>query len=212
MDTVIEFLKDEYKLEGDALEELESRAAYFYTARRGYRDPEPENLPPIVASFKEFKKALLDAERRIADLARAKLHDLTAKHEQYVEKWVEATELTRAAIERKKAEVEEAISKCKAQTEPLSKRLESLYREEDERDAERRKILKDWPTMKNREKGESLRQIFKTVTLRWERTFHPSSKRPTRPRKTKRPGRYSYELKNEATKWEIAISNLDKPW
>lgn len=212
MDAVIEFLKDEYKLNGDALEELEQQASGFYTGRRAYLEPEPGNLPPVVASFKEFKKALLDAERQMADRAKAELHDLMARHDRYVEKWVDATELTKAAIDRKIAELEEAIRKCKAQMEPLSKRLESLYREEDERDAERRKILKEWPAMKGREKGESLRQIFNRVTLFWDRVHHPPSERPTRPRKTKRAGRYSYELKNDAIKWELATSNLVDPW
>ena len=57
-----------------------------------------------------------------------------------------------------------------------------------------------------------MRRLFDKVMLRWERKFHPASPKPTRPRKTGRPGRYSYTLKRDEIEWALAPSDLDNSW
>jgi hypothetical protein len=83
-----------------------------------------------------------------------------------------------------------------------------LYAAEAERQAEREKLLAEWPTLEGREKGEALRRLFDTVTLFWDKQFHPALHKPTRPRKTDRTGRWSYTLKRDAIKWAFATSDL----
>ena len=87
---------------------------------------------------------------------------------------------------------------------PVSKRLEALYAAEGKIRSERRKLLAEWPHLENREKGESLRRLFNTVTLFWKGTFHPAEAKPGRPRKTNRSGRWSYSLQKEKIGWAFA--------
>ena len=62
------------------------------------------------------------------------------------------------------------------------------------------------------EKGEALRRFFERVTLYWDKTFHPASQRPTRKRKTNRPGRNRYALNLERISWGFATSELNAYW
>jgi hypothetical protein len=108
--------------------------------------------------------------------------------------------------------LEAQLKEWEGRTVPLSERLKVLANAEQERKAERKKLLAEWPAMESREKGEALRQLFKTVTLFWEKTFHPAMAKPTRPRKTDRPGRWSYRLERDRIGWAFAASDLENTW
>jgi hypothetical protein len=73
--------------------------------------------------------------------------------------------------------------------------------EDDERREARDKVLADWPSLNAREKGEALRQLFQTVKLYWNKKFNQSEAKPSRPRKTDRPGRFKYTLDAQRIEW-----------
>jgi len=99
--------------------------------------------------------------------------------------------------------LEAEIQKWKPRTVPLTQRLDTLFEAEESRQAERDKLLAEWPGLEYREKGEALRRLFSSVTLFWDKVFHPSMSNPprTRPRKTNRNGLYSYPLRMDRIKW-----------
>jgi hypothetical protein len=86
----------------------------------------------------------------------------------------------------------------------VSERLQAVYAAEAELREERERLLAEWPEMEGRARGEAFRQVFGSVTLHWDRKFHPASAKPTRPRKTNRPGRYSYALRRDRIEWGVA--------
>src|SRR5437773_1984559 len=94
-------------------------------------------------------------------------------------------------------------------TKTVSQRLNEVRQSGHDLYAQYSALLKEWPKLELLEKGESLRRIFKTVTLFWEKQFHPSEETPGRPRKTNRDGRYSYKLLADEIGWELSASNLD---
>jgi hypothetical protein len=94
----------------------------------------------------------------------------------------------------------------------LSDRLAKLEAAEVERRAEYQQISNEWPTLEAREKGEAMRRLFTTVTLFWDRKFRPASAKPTRPRKTDRPGRYRYTLQTDRIVWAFAKCDLANSW
>ena len=101
------------------------------------------------------------------------------------------------------------MAQWEPRTSPVAERLEALYNAEAERQAEREQIVAEWPNLENR---EALRRLFKKVTLHWSRTFHQNVENPSRPRKTNRPGRYSYTLQQDQTKWHFTTADLGSSW
>jgi hypothetical protein len=95
---------------------------------------------------------------------------------------------------------------------PLEERFLAIMAAEAERQGERQRLLDEWPSLEAREKGESFRRLFKTVTLYWRKVYHPASARPTRPRKTNRPGRNSYHLDRGRIEWAYPVSDLGDTW
>jgi hypothetical protein len=100
--------------------------------------------------------------------------------------------------------LEMEIQDAKRRAVRLSERVERLVKEESRLIRERRQLIAEYPTMAARERGEAFRRIFKTVTLFWKRIFHPALENPTKPRKTNRPGRYSFELQQDQIIWVFA--------
>lgn len=142
-----------------------------------------------------------DATKRVAEL--------TAEHEATTRNWTKASEAMQVVLKRDAERLEAEIAQWTSRTVPLSQRFVAINRSWDKQNAEREQLLTEWPTLKVREKGESLRRLFKTVTLFWERTFIPSAAKPTRPRKTNRPGRYRYTLQYERIQWAMTPSDLN---
>ena len=73
---------------------------------------------------------------------------------------------------------------------------------------ERESVLRELPLLKLRERGETFRRFFPRLELYWDREFVPARKKPDRPRRTNRPGRYRYSLKRDLIEWKVAATDL----
>ncbi len=78
-------------------------------------------------------------------------------------------------LKREIESLEVRIRELEPQMQTITQRLSHLYRAEAERQAEREQLLAEWPKLEARERGESLRRLFRSVKLYWEREFHPAS-------------------------------------
>lgn len=165
-----------------------------------------ERLPLALG---ELKKAVQDAEAKRVASARERLAKIMEEHKSITLAWARATTSMQDHLKGEIDRLEQDAKELKAATVPLSERLRSMFQEEQAREAERRKLLNEWPGMDCRERGESMRRLFKTVTLFWEKTWQGASSKPARPRKTNRPGRWRYSVKQDATRWDLAPSQLE---
>jgi Recombinase/Recombinase zinc beta ribbon domain len=211
MDAFADYLNETYgeSLDCPAFRRLKYLASEFYCHEEHFRSF--ARLP--VANLAELKKAVGEAEEAALEKAGRKLAGLEEEYAAYTRAWVKAgREMQQAVLKKDMERLEAEILDWKPRTVPLSERFKALYAAEAEREAERQKLLDEWPALESREKGEALRRLFNTVTLYWERRFHPASTKPTRPRKTDRPGRYSYTLQTDRIKWAFATSDLDNSW
>jgi hypothetical protein len=161
------------------------------------------------AALANFKQAMQDAEQWAIEEARRKLALVKEEHKTLTLKWAKATDAMEGVLKAEIERLEADIRLWQPRIVPLSKRIDELRTAEADRQAERQKLLDEWPALKGREKGEAMRRLFDTVTLFWDKQFHPPSIRPTRPRKTKRKGRWSYSLKKDVIKWAFAVSDLE---
>ncbi|HEY1377410.1 MAG TPA: recombinase family protein [Gemmataceae bacterium] len=220
LDALGDYLRESCEFEEETIRSLEGAAGLFYKwgvcdpahswpRPRGRRPPADEH-PAVTPA--DLKRIIMDAEHAAAERAERKLAKLQAKHDRYTGEWVDATDLMRSKIKAKIVELEDEIERWKPRTVPLSERFQVLYAAEEQREAERKKLLAEWPTLDAREKGEAIRRLFRRVTLFWERKFHPPATRPTRPSKTDRKGRYTYHLQHDRIRWEFATSDLAGSW
>jgi hypothetical protein len=159
----------------------------------------------------KHKEAVQEALSAAAREAKAKLAELEAERVKLARDWARAPEAIQDVL---KADIERLVAEMKhweRRTVPLRQRLDAILAEEAARKAEWEKIQSEYPALDGREKGEALRRVFDTVTLYWEATWHPNESRSRngkRPRKTSRPGRYSYELQKDKIEWGYAASNV----
>jgi hypothetical protein len=172
-------------------------------------DYKPLGLPLTLA---DLHRAVSEAEAAVVEEANKEIAELRQEHAALTRAWARATDLQQAVLKEDIEKLEAAIREWEPRTVPLSQRFEALYAAEAELEAERQKLLAEWPTLESREKGEALRRLFKMVTLFWERTFHPAAEKPTRPRKTNRPGRYGYTLQKDQIRWSFAATDLGGSW
>jgi hypothetical protein len=157
-----------------------------------------------------FKKTIEEAEAKAVSEAQAKLDELSQEHRDYTKAWARANDLQQGVLKEEMERVEEEMAEWQERAVPLAERLDTLRRRIKERADERKKLLAEWPTLEARARGEALRRLFKTVTLFWEKTYHPPS--PRRARKTARRGRYSYTLLRDKTRWAFTESNSERTW
>jgi hypothetical protein len=162
------------------------------------------DLPMTLA---ELRGAVEEAETAAAQEARRKVAALEADHKALTLAWARATDLQQPILRGEAERLEGEILVWRDRTTPLSVRIGALMAADAERQAEREKLLAEWPGLENREKGEALRRLFRTVTLFWDRVWHPASAKPTRPRKTNRPGRYRYTLAKDRIEWAYPTLN-----
>ena len=108
--------------------------------------------------------------------------------------------------------IESDLHKWESRKLSISEHLRKILVAEDQRQAERRQLLAEWPTLESRERGEAFRRLFKTVTLYWDRKFIPARTTPSHPRKTDRPGRYRYTLRPDLIEWDLATTDLGGSW
>lgn len=202
---LIEYLQRTYEPEWPAFRRLQ-KLAFRALWDEGLDKKDFNRLPLTLA---EFKKAIQEAEKIAVEQAKKKLTELREEHKAYTKNWVRASDEMQSVLKQEIERLETQIHEWEPRTVPLTKRLERLLVAEKARQAEREKLVAEWPAMENREKGEAMRRLFKTVTLFWGKKFHPASKKPTRPRKTNRLGRYSYPLQKERIQWVFASSDLE---
>ena len=209
VDALLVYIKDAYGLSGDALQTIEYAAKDFYKLGGKLSHRYCKTLPMVLA---EFGKAVREAEKAAVEAAKQKVAKLREEHRILTLNWGKATDAMQAVLKQEIERLEQELRGAEPQTLPLSERFKRLYEVEADRDAERNRLKTEWPTLECREKGEALRRLFHTVKLYWDRTFHPSEKKPGRPRKTKREGRYSYALRRDRIEWRLASPDSGISW
>jgi hypothetical protein len=160
---------------------------------------------------KEFRHIVAKAESEAVEIAKKKLQALEQKHGGLTSAFTDpkATAMMKEKIASEAEVIEREIPVWKERIRPMSARIKDA-RQLTRASAERFSKLEDeWSVLEMREKGEALRRIFKSVTLYWEKQFHPSEDNPRRKRRTNRQGRYSYKLLTDKIGWEFSASNLD---
>jgi hypothetical protein len=157
-----------------------------------------------------FKQAIQEAEAMAVAEAQAKLEELAEEHRSYTKMWAKATDRQQGVLKEEIQALEAQMEEWEERAVPLAERLDTLRRRIKERAAERSKLLAEWPTLEGRERGEALRRLFKTVTLFWERAYHPSPAKPSRPHKTNRQGRYICTLQRDKIGWAFAEFNSER--
>jgi hypothetical protein len=160
----------------------------------------------------DLKRTVREVEEGEANAARGKIAELRAEHTQLTRAWAKATDAMQAVLKGDIERIEGEMRDWEPRTVPLTDRLDALVAAERERQAEREKLLAEWPALEGRERGEAMRRLFDTVTLFWDKTWEPASPKPTRPRKTDRPGRFRYTLKRDEIKWSFAACDPVGSW
>jgi hypothetical protein len=178
----------------------------------GRMDDKPADYRPcgrlLPMDLKELRTALRAAEAEAVREANEKLTELKKEHRELTLAWAKATELGQGVLKEEIGLLEKELGKWEPQALPVTKRIADMLAVEERQRAERRKLLSEWSTLESREKGEALRRLFKKVTLFWEQSFRPARAKPTRPRKTTRPGRFSYSLRRDRIAWNFTASVL----
>lgn len=157
-----------------------------------------------------LRKSVEKAEKTAMLKAQAKLTELKEEHANYTRSWAKASELQQSVLKSDIDALEAQISEWQERATPLRDRFGAIFAEDTARHAERSQLKSEWPSLDAREKGESLRRLFERVTLRWDRQFIPSAKKPARERKTDRKGRFRYTLNSRDIGWELHTSNLSR--
>jgi hypothetical protein len=181
----------------------------------GELDGKPDDHRPsgvFGVEMGELRVAVLEAESQAVGEARRKVAELREEHRTYTRNWAKATDEMQGVLKQEIERLEGEIREWEPRTVPLSRRLEGLYAAEAERQADRERLLADWPALEHRAKGEAMRRLFNRVTLFWDKEFRPASSKPTRPRRTNRPGRYRYTLRRDRIVWDLATSDLGTSW
>lgn len=209
IDALLEYLERAHYAHGEELQRLAEIAARFYDNLKTH----DSHFDGLTVTAEQFAKAVRIVEARSVAQAKGRMADLQEEHSQLTLGWAKASEMMQAVLKEQLDRIEQEINEVRPRTTPLSERVAKLGAAERDRQKEREHITAEWPRMEAREKGEALRRLFKTVTLYWERTYHHAMKKPTRPRKTNRPGRYSYALQKARIKWEFTkSSDLEVSW
>ena len=155
----------------------------------------------LKVNAKDFSDAVRAVEVTAVAAAEKELAVLMEEHRQITLSWAKASDLQQDTMKGEIDRLEDSIRKTKARTVRLSERVEQALKADKRRRDERRHIEQELPKLDGRHRGEALRRIFKTVTLYWKRSFHAALEKPTRPRKTERIGRYSYDLEWDRIEW-----------
>jgi hypothetical protein len=197
-----DYLDEFYGTDAPAFRRLRELARHHYQ-----RIETPErSFTGLSLDLAAFKEAVREAEAEVVAEARARLEELAQEHKDLTRVWARASDRQQAVLKEDIAELEDQMAEMEERAVPLTERLDALRRRIKDRVAERRKLLDEWPALEARERGESLRRLFKTVTLFWEKTYHPPAQ--GRKRKTARQGRYSYALQWDKVQWAFADFDL----
>jgi DNA invertase Pin-like site-specific DNA recombinase len=208
LDAFQDFLGEVHGVEFDDYTEIK---AVRFLALDYYHGGGDGSLARFARGLEDVRSAVVEAERLAVERAGAKVAELKERHATITRNWLKATEAMQAVLKVDIDGLEAEIGEWEPRTRPLSERFQALYAAEAERQGERQRLLAEWPGLENREKGESFRKLFKSVTLYWKKEFRPAAERPTRPRTTNRPGRYSYHLDRGRIEWAYTVSDLGGP-
>jgi hypothetical protein len=176
--------------------------------------PGPDTLERLPPAFQRLKDAIQESERLAVETARARLATLQADLASYTRKWalVADNDIQAATLKQQMDEIAAAIREWQERAVPLGERFARLAEAERGREAERRALLDEWPSLEASARGEALARLFSEVRLFWERTWHPTPDQPVRPRKTSRAGRWGYTLLPEKMVWKFASADLNDSW
>lgn len=204
-----DYIAQNYGVEGDALARLRVLALRCYLGDGVERAPRA-SLPVVIT---DLKTAITEAESAAVGGAKQRVKELRERFTQVTLASATApSEQQRAVFRNEANRLEMEIAKWAPRAVPLSERFKSLHVAEQRREAERQRLLADWPAMEGREKGEALRRVVERVELFWTRTFHAPVAKPTRRRMTARTGRYSYALERERVQWHFTACDFDSSW
>jgi hypothetical protein len=196
---LIAYYKSNYQPSANKLERFQQFAQMQYD-RTPYRDKK---------LFDEFRHIVREAEADSVKRAKAKLVKLDKAHTALTSDWLGATNQMREKLTLQAKTLESEMEVWKERTKPISASLKEISKEGTALAEKYSSLLHEWPALELREKGESLRRLFKTVTLYWDATFKPRSKKPSRPLKTNRKGRNSFTLLKDKIRWEFSSPKLD---
>src|SRR5262249_55143803 len=134
------------------IQKLRKLVAQFYW---GALDDKPDDYRPnakVPVDLAELRRGVKEAEETAVEEARKQLAELEGEHAAYTKAWVKATsDLQQNVLKTEMDRLEAEISAWKPRTVPLSERVKVLFAAEAEREAERQKLLAEWPTLENRE-------------------------------------------------------------
>jgi Recombinase/Resolvase, N terminal domain/Recombinase zinc beta ribbon domain len=205
---LVDYFKETYQLDQRQLKLVEMAGMRFYRIGK-LRQLRTQEIP---IEFDKFKNAIKVAEKAAVSEAVKKLAELNQEHEAYTKAWVKATDKQKAVIQKELVKLEADIDEWKPRTITMSERLHEIHKAENERSAQRNKLIAEWPQLDCREKGEAMRRLFKTIKLYWKAIWHPNEESTTRQRKTERKGRFSYELLTDKIEWNLEKSTLVGSW
>ena len=205
--SLVAYMKKSFKLNASKLEAIEMAARRHYRGRAEpfTRGKAKSDLP---VSLSELKAAIKEAEAAEVETAKAQIAELEIGLKSYTLNWAKADETMQAILRDEIDRIKAQMNDWEQRTTPLAKRLAMLSDEDEQRQEDRTKLLKEWPSLDAREKGEALRRLFKTVTLFWDREFIERAGKPTRELKTDRAGRYRYTLQTEKIVWDLGTVHL----
>lgn len=160
---------------------------------------EREGLP---ISRDRMEIALMGLENKMVTEATERVKKLREEHTALTRSWVRATEEMQRVIKEDIETIERDLKVWEERSVPLSERVRKLDEEAKQRQAEREKLLEEYPSLEQRAKGEALRQHFREVKLFWTKEWHEAKPNKYRKRKTDREGRWSFTLDVTKTKWD----------
>lgn len=203
-----DYFNEAYQPDYKVLQRLRKLALRVYCDEK----IEDQDFTRLPLALREFNKALREAEQQAVRQAKNKVDEIREEHRSLTLSWARATDDMQTVLKQEIENLEAQRREWEARTLPIIERLNRLYTAEEERQAERQQLLAEWPKLEDREKGEALRRLFRTVSLYWNQDFHPCIPNPSRPRKTDRPGRYSYTLQGDRTEWRFTVTDSVSSW
>jgi len=205
---LVEYSKTSFQLGAAEIKRVETAAKSIY--QFGKLVGQRRTALPL--SLTELKNAICEAERGAVATAKTRITDLDEEHRSLTLAWAKASERQQNVLKEELDRIESELQEWEPRGIPISEHLRQIHVAEDERQAERRKLLDEWPTLESREKGEALRRLFNTVALYWDREFVPARSTPSHSRKTDRPGRYRYTLRRDLIEWDFPSLDMGGSW
>jgi hypothetical protein len=200
IDALADYLMEQYPeaAEWPTIQKLRKLAFHHYLGDLDREPDEYRRFGALPINMADLRQAVQEAEDLTAGQARQQLATLREEHKTLTKNWARATDAMQQVLKEDLERIEGEMATLSSQTVPLRERFAALYKAEEERQAEQEKLMKEWPALEGRERGEALRRLFKRVTLFWD-TVPPKAGR-CRPRHLLRPDRIG---------WALETSELD---